>query len=292
MDAYWQNQISPFTGGIRTIGSALAARPVLRAQQQRQQVIADAEAERMQAQTEQAGANTSLLKAKTERENISNQALKGLGDLVSKGLITSDAEGNLVVDKSLANQTAGFVMAQAKGANDAGQGLGNLLSGLNRPNQARLERSNKAAMNDADNASVNARPQHVSPGGALYQNGKVVYQNPSAAAQEQAYETTVQEYPEVEPQEKIIKPEVKHWIGANEPAVTETIPGTPARKVTRRIPLATAAQPRGGETNAPALNQPAVNIPAGAIQKLKANPQLKADFEAKYGAGTAAQFLQ
>jgi hypothetical protein len=62
-------------------------------------------------------------------------------------------------------------------------------------------------------------------------------------------------------------------------------------RISGRTEPAPAAAPTGNTPAAPAGNASQVTVPAGAVAKLRANPQLRGDFDVKYGKGAAAAIL-
>lgn len=268
--AYDPNRAAPWAQGIRSIGGALAMRPVYQAQAARLQAqdqLTQARTDTERAQTGEVIEKTRLTKAQADEAEGDNATDLQLAAALKKLTVNpndTDAQGDAI---------AGFGRAYKKNPEGTAKAMGQLFAQF----QARQGSTNYANMgalqgdaasianNQANNAQKATAPMHVAPGGVIFdpQTGKPIFTNPSAAAQEGAYETTVTEIPE-NPGSPAV-PAKNHWFRADEPAIP-AVPATHAQKITRRVPIGMAAAAQPPTTNAPAAGgKVRVQHPSGSF---------------------------
>lgn len=276
--AYQPNNAAPWANGIRTIGSALAMKPVFEARARQQAEQMQMREQLNQAQIGETQAKTRLTTAQAseaEGDNSNDAQLATALKRLTVNPADTDAQGDAI---------AGFGRAYKKNPEGTAKALGQLFAqfqartgGTNFANMGALQGDAASiANNQADNDAAASRPMHVSAGGVVFdpQTRKPIFTNPSAAALEQAYQTTTEEIPAVEGQPADVTPAyepgaIKRFFGAEpRPAVTNApaIPAQPEKKITRRVPISAAVQQPApaAQTNAPA--------PAGGKVRVK-HPQ-------------------
>ena len=166
------------------------------------------------------------------------------------GAISQDPNGNVTISGNAIQGVMGHVASMGTGANDAANGMGNLLKAVNQNPQFQQK------LNE---------PKNVAPGAALVQGGKAIFQNPSAAAGKEAYDQTVTDIPEEAPTPgtPAVPPGMlaKLFGGTGTPAVPGT-PGHPKQTITRRVPISFAG----------AVQPPAAAAPTAAPPAMQAAP--------------------
>lgn len=279
---YYDQDFEPWVRSIRSIGSAIVQAPLLRAQAQERQRMAQLNTARMETegtQQQQYLAGARKLDAET-------------ANLVKKGqLVTALEQSAAQAQQDIANgqtdteavRTFSGAASALTGVNgddivaSARQGIGTLLGRMGKVTEAAAV-ENPVELEKARLSS--GRGQVLQPGAALVKDGAVVFQNPSAAAQNAGeYEETTEEYPAVEATEGTpAVPAKTHWFKADEPA-KPAVPGTPFQpkkvvKTRRKIGDAVANQPQ--DTDDSDQQDDSSSAPSGLPQAQPAK-QLDAD---------------
>ncbi len=237
---YYDEDFAPWVAGIRSLGSMITRQPALNAQAQDRAM-----------QTELAGARIGTEQAQGKKYDAETANLVRKGQLVTL-LEThgAQAQADLAAGRTDTPAVKAFVSASSAltGLNgddiaaNMKQGLGTLLARQGDVRGAAgVQNPNTLLKTEADIASreklAKERPTHVAPGSALWQDGKIIYQQPSAANEE--YEQTTEVFPAEAPTEgSPAVPEKYGWFGRKVSEAIPATPGTPGkperRVVTRR----------------------------------------------------------
>lgn len=265
--------MDPWNQTIRSLGTALASMPAMRAQakaRQEQQQVAQAHIGQMNAGAEASRAAGRQHDAETSeliRKGSLVDALQKMAPAAERAMV----EGRF--DDPAIDQMNGAIAGLTginKGdiGNQIKQGMGTLLARMgNIKGAAAVEDPNKVYKVDADNAAAVDRPMNVPPGGAVWQGGKFVDRNPSASTEE--YETTSQEIPEVPAQEAVPEHREGGFMGMGGKVVPAqpAVPYQPKKTVTTRRKLSSvmtpASAPAADGEVAPPKVQPAPRSPSG-----------------------------
>lgn len=243
--SYSGNSAAPWVQGIGSLGQAFLRAPAMQAMARQREQMAQLEAARMaevqarvplvQAQTDEAKARTLETGRKADRAQLQLDSAKKLSDIfMQPGAVTQDAAGNYVFSKGAMEAAVPMIAGMGTSATDSSSGLANIFKSGNAVTQADQNRK---------------KPVSVSPGAAMVgPDGKVIYQNPSAAAQAANEETTTTNYPKVDPEPAISATHTGGFFGLGgtdvpgKPAVV----GQPARKVTTKRTLPASGTPASG----------------------------------------------
>ena len=164
MSPYWESQLQPVRQGVNSLGSAIVMAPRIRQQvallQARQQ--AD-QAQAAEAASRTGLIDTQNQRGQFQLQ----QALALANRFQQPGAITKDKDGNMVIDKDAVADVASAIGGMGTGANDAAGGLANIFKSVNAPVQAGLERTSKESIAAASDAERANRPLVVPTGGTV-----------------------------------------------------------------------------------------------------------------------------
>lgn len=208
--------------------------------------------ERAQAENYRASSR----KGNAEAANIEAQgsAAQQLGDFLRKyahGGTNDDGSMTFTIDPQGVGEIAASAAQAGKSASDSLGAVGKLATTIRAPGEAKATRQAAAARNQA---SVDARSNTAleiarmgstaaaSPGSAIYdkRTGKIIGQVPSAAGARELFDTETTIYPKVDSMPAV--PATTNWLGKVTPGLP-AVAGEPERRVTRRLPRATAPEP-------------------------------------------------
>jgi hypothetical protein len=338
MSPYWESQLNPVRQGVNSLGSAIVMAPRIR----QQVALMQARQQADQAQAAEAASRGGLLDTQNQRAQLQlAQAMALANRFKQPGAITTDKDGNMVIDKGAIADVASAIGGMGTGANDAANGLANIFKSANAPVQAGLDRTSKESIAAAANAERAGRPVVVpngatlmAPGGAPLGSGGVTLnpgqqrfapvslagalsQPPASAAADQppgendatdagapmaalSMQTPVAMVPPKGTPAATMPPgvqaEVFKALLQNEGGGTNTqtaLNGLQAAMATANAPAAAPATAASSTVQPPTGPLTMSGIPVAHGQWLAAHPTPAnvASFEATYGKGSAAQFL-
>ena len=299
MSNYYENELSGFRRAGQNIATALTRKPKLDA-------MAREEYFKNLAMAQHTGAATRKLTLEGDQQAGQLAAAQKLSDALM-GSVQRVPGGYILKDESIP-----VILSQlphmSQNASDFGGGFEKVLGAQNKP--IADERKNEADLSRALAVAKlkNEAGFSLSPGGARFSpDGKLIVQQPSAAMSRDV-DTVTEVYPP-NPGEPAI-PGKKHWFKPDEPDIP-AVPASPKRIIKRRLQAGenlTSALTRGMEEDdtdgdgtdteasaAISTDMPAAptKIPPGHVNFLLKNPtpEVIDDFEAKYGLGSASQYL-
>lgn len=228
---YYDEDFEPWVRSIRSIGSAIVQAPLVRAQAQERERLAQLNTARIATEGQQQqhyAAGTRKLDAETAALVKKGQLVTALEQSAAQAQ-QDIAAGNTDTPAVRTFSGAASALTGVNGddiVKAARQGIGTLLGRMGKVTEAAAVENPV----ELEKARIGAAKGVVlQPGAALLgADGQPIYTNPSAAAQAAGeYEETSTEYPAVEATEGTPAiPAKTHWFRADEPAIP-AVPGTP-----------------------------------------------------------------
>lgn len=236
---YYDQDFEPWVAGIRRIGTMIMQQPALRAAAQDRAMDQQLTGARIAGEQSQAG----LADARTAEFVQKGKLVTALEESAAQ------AQADLAAGRTDTPAVRAFVSASSAltglNSDDIAQnmrkGIGTMLAVQGKGREAAtVDDPNAAFKTTEDNASreriAGDRAMSVSPGGAVWQGGKVVYERPSAANEE--YETVTEVTPGTEGSPAI--PAKFGLLGRKVADAIPAVPPTPEKRVTTRRKLGSA----------------------------------------------------
>lgn len=148
----WKAGADRIAAGMIAVNNARARNAQHMQEMQQRQPVLEAQAENYRAGAAYETSRTRGQDIENERQQSISAAMTEVVDKVRAGTITGP-DGSVSMSPEAAQALSGAMALLAKSSTDLGGGIEHTIKGLNYTAEAGKERSNRVAMNDADNAT-------------------------------------------------------------------------------------------------------------------------------------------
>ena len=267
--------------GLRSLGQVMAQLPAVRARG----ALMNAQRGRFDALANEASAHADLFKQqglKTEDER--NAAADIAATFNTPGAITQDSMGNVVISAPAFQRILGNIARTGHGANDTAGGLGKMITTQNAPVQEEANRKNKIAV-------AEVKPIILNPGQTAVSNNPadVSATDPDSGDPISPAARIIASVPKPETP---VKPLPDYTITTIDDIKNPAY--DPAQGMTNAPPMIkkTNIVSRVSGKVSPSVVANAPQIPKTHADYLLAHPDTAAQFDQKYGQGSAAAILK
>lgn len=262
-------------GGIRSIGEVMAQGPRLRAQA----ALNRAQIGKTVAEGNESVAHGEVYKQLGLKTQQEIQGANEIAQALSQpGAVQQDSMGNVVISGPVFQRVVGSLSKAGHGANDTALGIGNMFKSQNSTVQSGADRQNKI-----DVARV--KPVILNPGQTEVSNASSI----SGVDAESGDPTATPGIGGV-----IAQSPPKPISAQQIPADTETIRQdiNPAYRDNTNAPPTISLTNTTRHIRSPGVVAPQAKIPQAHAAYLMSHPDTAAQFDQKYGAGSAASILK